>query len=134
MLPNITFIDNINKANQTPCSSGNYLFTKESWKNANRYNEHVGGAYDSWAFGCAQLGSGTKMVTLPGSYYFHRYGYESTYMREVGKRNVSLTILQVLIPFLHLLHPKDVRRIFHPRHRMNWFDRVGKRPLRGNGT
>ncbi len=42
-----------------PGPSGNYLFTKESWKRAGRYDESIGGAYDSWAFGIKQLATGS---------------------------------------------------------------------------
>lgn len=128
----ITFIDNINNPLVTPCSSGNYLFTKQSWINAGRYNESIGGAYDSWAFGCVQLATGTKMVTMPNSFYYHRHGYNSTYIQEVSKRNTSLTISQIIIPFLNLINPDDVDYIFKSENRETWFEKTNIKPLRLN--
>jgi glycosyltransferase involved in cell wall biosynthesis len=126
----ISFIDNVNTPQKTPCSSGNYLFTKQSWLKAGRYNESIGGAYDSWAFGCAQLATGTKMLTFPETYYYHQHGYNSTYVQQVGIRNVSLMITQILIPYLNLIDPEDVNYIFHSKNRENWFDKTNIRSLK----
>jgi glycosyltransferase involved in cell wall biosynthesis len=129
---NISFIDNINDTHKTPCSSGNYLFTKNSWLKAGRYNESIGGAYDSWAFGCAQLATGSKIMTLPDSFYYHRYGYNSTYNIQVGMRNVSLTITQILIPFIDLIDKEDINYILDRENRKKWFDKTKIRPLKMN--
>ena len=127
----ISFLGNINRYDHSPCGSGNYLFTKESWKCAGRYNESVGGAWDSWAFGCSQLAMGVKMKTLKGTYYFHRQGYESTYIRENKKMNSTLNVTRILFPFFHLLHPSDVDYILNPYYRYSWLKYIKKRPLKG---
>jgi glycosyltransferase involved in cell wall biosynthesis len=121
----------VNRPDLSPCSYGNYLYKRGSWKKAGRYNESLGGAYDSFAFGVAQLGTGTIMKTLPGTAYLHRAGYDSTYMREYRKRPISLLYLQILIPFLDQIHPEDVEFIMGDG-KMYWAEQLGARPLRSN--
>jgi glycosyltransferase involved in cell wall biosynthesis len=126
----ISLLDNINSPHSTPCSTGNYLFTKESWKRVGRYAENIGGAYDSWAFGTMQLATGSKMITLPGTFYLHRHGYESTFVKDSKKRNTSLTILQVLLPIIDIFDTDDVNYITSEKGRYCWFEEINKRPLR----
>lgn len=121
----------VNRPDLSPCSYGNYLYRKDSWKKAGRYNESLGGAYDSFAFGISQLGTGTVMKTLPGTAYLHRAGYDSTYMREYRKRPISLLYLQILLPFIDQIHPEDVEFIMGEG-RMYWAEQLGARPLRNN--
>ncbi len=132
MKDRISFIDNINSGDKAPCASGNYLFTKESWIKAGRYNEFVGGAYDSWAFGLAQLANGSVMLSMPDSYYLHRAGYESTYVLENKKINSSINVARILIPYLHLIDEQDINYIFSKKHRFTWWDNIKKRPLIAN--
>ena len=125
----ITLADALS-GNYWPVPSGNYLFTKKSWLKANRYNESLYGAYDSWAFGINQLATGTKMVILPNSFYYHRYSHEAAFIRDKNKINPSLLALQVLLPYLSLIYPQDVEYIFSKEHRLKWFEQLNKRPLR----
>lgn len=94
-----------------PGPSGNYLFTKKSWLKAGRYNESVGGAIDSWAFGIMQLISGSRLVTLPDTYYFHRWDYDSTYRRNEHKQNLYLSYISLLLPHIHLFYKQDIIRL-----------------------
>lgn len=126
-----TLYDVINNTAKAPCASGNYLFTKASWVKAGRYNESFSTiAYDSWSFGFYQLTTGSKMVTMPGSFYYHKCGYESTFVKERKKINASLSILQIILPFLHLIDEGDIDYILSKRARYNWFDNLEKRPIR----
>lgn len=113
-----------------PCGSGNYLYSRASWKRAGRYNESLGGAYDSWGFGVMQLATGSRMVTLPGTSYLHRHGYESTFVRESGKRNPSLLALQVLLPVLDQIDERDQAYLFSRSGRCRWIERLSERPIR----
>ncbi|MEK6726436.1 MAG: glycosyltransferase family 2 protein [Deltaproteobacteria bacterium] len=113
-----------------PGPSGNYLFTKRSWLNAGRYNESIGGAYDSWAFGIKQLATGSKMVTMKNSFYYHRAGHESAFTRDKDKIKASLIALSVLINFLDMIEEEDVDYIMSKEHRYSWFDELEKRPIR----
>lgn len=119
------------KDNKFPGASGNYLFTKKSWLKAGRYNESSNIiAYDSWAFGIYQLVTGTKMVCMPNSFYYHRYGYESTYVREAKKINPSLTILLIILPFIDLFDERDADYIMSKKGRYIWFNNLNKHPIR----
>ena len=116
--------------NYWPGPSGNYLFTKSSWIKAGRYEESLGGAYDSWAFGIKQLATKSKMVTLPNTYYFHRYGYESTFVKDQSKFNPSIIGLSVLLKYLDQINNQDIEYIMSKENRNNWFDNLENRPIK----
>jgi glycosyltransferase involved in cell wall biosynthesis len=118
-----------------PGPSGNYLFTRDSWLKAGRYFEPTleNQTIDSWAFGIRQLATGSRMTTLPDTYYLHRYGHSSHFIRNTAVGNVSLAALEILLPFLNLLEDKDVEFIFDKRNRCNWFAKMEERPIRVKG-
>ena len=72
-----------------PGASGNYLYTKQSWINAGGYPEFAK-ALDTWGFGFRQVATGTKISVFPNSYYYHRYGYYSYWVRFVKEKYASL--------------------------------------------
>jgi glycosyltransferase involved in cell wall biosynthesis len=113
-----------------PGPSGNYMLTKESWLRAGRYDEFIGGAYDSWAFGIQQLATGSRMVTLKETFYYHRYGHESTFVRASQKTTASLVALRVLLPFLGLIKDEDVEYIMSREGRYTWFQHLQDHPIR----
>lgn len=125
----LNFIDAINYPHKTPCGSGNYLFSKDIWKNAGRFNESVGGALDSEVFGLCILGVGAKFKTLKGYGYFHRQGYQSTFIKEINKYNTSLIILTGIIRYLHLIDSKSIDYMFGSG-RTNWWYNTFKRPIK----
>ena len=125
----ITFADAL-AGSQWPGPSGNYLFTRESWKQAGRYHEHIGGAIDSWAFGIRQLATGSQMVTLPNTHYLHRHGYESTFIRESRGNNASLRALQVLLPYIDQIEDEDIEYMLSKENRLTWFSDLSTRPIR----
>ena len=114
---------------RNPGSSGNYLFTKESWIKTGGYPEYSG-ALDTWGFGFYQLAIGCKMIALPDSGYFHRHGTESYYIRDMNKRNMSLAALQIMIPYLNLIHPEDIDYIMGNEGRLVWYEKLLDRPIR----
>ncbi len=120
-------IEDCLEGKSTPPPSGNYLFTKQSWLLAKGYPD--GNWLDTWGFGIRQLFAGAKMFTLPGSFYYHRRGHESYWVREVKKTPVGLVALQNLIPYLHLLSRDSVNYIMG-RGRNIWFENLSKRPLK----
>jgi len=118
---------------KNPGSSGNYLFTKSSWLKAKGYPEFAG-ALDTWGFCFNQLASGGKLVALPGSYYFHRYGSDSYYIRDMGSRNMSIAALQIILPYHFLVDPDDLDHIMARENRYDWFENLDKRPIRITGS
>lgn len=120
----------VNQPQHQPCSSGNYLFTKRSWEKSGLYDEHVGGAYDSYIFGIKQLGSGAKFVTLPNVGYLHRYGTNSAFIRDEKLFSLSKILASALKPFSHLINQEDIHYIFSSEARENWAENVNERPIR----
>jgi len=124
-----TTLSDILADNRNPASSGNYLFTKESWIKANGYPE-FSKALDTWGFGFYQLATGSKMVALPGSYYLHRHGTESYYIRDMKSRNMAIATLQIILPYLDKIHPDDIEYILSKEGRYVWIDKLLERPIR----
>jgi glycosyltransferase involved in cell wall biosynthesis len=115
--------------NRNPASSGNYLFTKESWIKAGGYPE-FSKALDTWGFGFYQLATGSKMVALPDSHYLHRHGTESYYIRDMNSRNMAIATLQIILPYLDKIHPDDIEYILSKDGRYIWIDKLLERPIR----
>lgn len=69
----------------SPAPAGNYMYSKESWQRVGKYWEYGKGLNEAWGFSLKQIASGSKFVVMPDSYYFHRYGHDSLYVRESKK-------------------------------------------------
>jgi glycosyltransferase involved in cell wall biosynthesis len=114
---------------QVPGSSGNYMFTKESWLRAAGYPEVV---LDTWGFGFRQVMTGSKVYVMPNSFYYHRYGHDSYWIRGAEKRKkaVSMMALQVLIPFSDQIDERYLDYIMSRKGRYTWFSKLSKKPIR----
>jgi len=110
-----------------PGASGNYLFTKRSWQNVGGYPMDVKNL-DAWGFGFRLAAHGYSTSVLPNSYYYHAYGHESYWIRGNKELSSSLRALQVIIPYLELLSPRDINYIFTKK-RNNWFENIGSRKI-----
>ncbi len=111
-----------------PGSSGQYLFTRNSWLTAGRCDEFC--ALDSWAFGIQLLATGAKMVSMPNSHYLHRWGHASLYTREQKSGSLSLKCLRTILPLVDLLEPESADYLFSKEGRSSWFENLDKKPLR----
>lgn len=118
----------VTNSTKTPISSGNYLYSKQSWISAQYYPEGVR-ALDAWGFGFKQVSSGSTIKILPESRYMHRIGTESYWIRESKKNQTSLLALTVLIPYLDLFTEETVEYIFSQDYRTSWFDNIDNRGL-----
>lgn len=110
-----------------PGASGNYLFTKESWVRAGGYSESSG-ALDTHTFGFRQLATGSKMLTLPHTYYCHRQGIESYFVRFSRTNNLSLTLADIIAPFAHLIADADWQYMCGEG-KDNWYENIKQRPI-----
>jgi len=126
---NITLADALS-GHYWPGPDGNYLFTKESWLRAGRYDEFVGGGVDSWAFGVRQLATGTRMVTLDESHYLHRWGHDSAWMQDARVGSQSIKACRALLPFIDLIEDESIDYILARDTRRTWFENLPTRPLR----
>ena len=70
------------------------------------------------------------MISLPGSYYFHRFGTNSYYIRDMNERNMSLVAFQIILPFRQLIEPADFEYITSEDNKYNWFDNFDSRQIR----
>jgi glycosyltransferase involved in cell wall biosynthesis len=115
----------------SPGASGNYLFTKKSWLAAGGYPEYAG-ALDTWGFGFRQLMTGSKMMVLADSYYYHRLLKDSYYLRDAWARrkSVSLRALQLIIPFFDEIDDRSIDYILSKKGRYSWFENFEKHPIR----
>ena len=112
----------------TPIASGNYMLTKESWKKAGGYMESTR-LLDTWTFGIRQLATGTKMIIMPNSFYFHRCGYESNYIHYTKKGvNGHLLRFDALEPFFRLIEERDVEYIKNNQN--TWFSDLNIHPIK----
>lgn len=123
----ITLADNL-ASYIVPGSSGNYLFTKESWIRAGGYPQCR--TLDTWGFGLRQLATGSKMVIVSDTFYYHRYGHNSNWVREKRKGKNSLIALQTILPLIDLIDKDDINYIMSKKHKLDWFDNLLKKPLK----
>lgn len=112
-----------------PSESGNYMLTKTAWAKYGRYPEYAG-ALNNWGFGLAQAAGGAKTVVLKDTFYYHRYGHESLWMRDEHAGKVPLIALQLLIPYLDRIEEKAVDYVFSKQGRRKWFGELDDRPLK----
>ncbi len=111
-----------------PPASGNYLFTKASWDKAGGYPE-TAGALDTWGFGFRQLFTGSRMATLPGTHYLHRFGHDSYWVRDSRDGKISALAAAVVAPFADRLSPEALEVIHGEATRHTWFESLDTRPL-----
>jgi hypothetical protein len=48
----------------------------------------------------------------------------------MNKRNMSLAALQIMIPYLNLIHPEDIDYIMGNEGRLVWYEKLLDRPIR----
>ena len=109
---------------------GNYLYTKKSWEKVGGYSEIGKGLHEFWGFGLKQIAKGSKFFVVPNTFYFHRHGRESLYVRESKKTNASTVANQMIEPFLDLLEEEDALYIQSEAGKNTWFDQLNLHPIR----
>ena len=114
-----------------PGSAGNFMYTKESWQRVGKYCEYGAGLHEAWGFSLKQIASGSTFVVVPDTYYFHRYGHDSLYVREVKKKHESsLMATKMILPFLDLIDERDAAYIMSKEGSESWFNNHKKRHIR----
>lgn len=118
-------IQHIAQTHIHPMSSGNLFFTKTQWLAVGGYDANVG-ALDSYIFCVKILATGVVLDCIPGTFYWHRHGHNSYWMRDSYSAR-SLLEIGVLIKtelrkFLTEL-PEELRLLSA---RDDWFEHVAK--------
>ncbi len=111
----------------SPGASGNYMFTQESWRSSGGYPD--ASMMDAWGFGFRQLITGAKVFVMPDSFYYHRYGHNSYWIRNAKNGQPSLIALQVILPYIDRFNEKDVDYMMSRKGRYVWFENIDKRPI-----
>jgi len=117
------------RTTRVPGASGNYLYTRESWRRAGGYPEGAG-ALDAWGFGLRKAATGSTTTVLPGSFYYHRHDHNSYWTRHARQGTINQSALEVLRPFFHLIDPRDVKYLSTSKGQSRWFTELNRRPLR----
>lgn len=130
-IPGVLTLADLLVGHINPAPSGNYMYSKESWQKVGKYWEYGAGQYESWGFSLKQIASGSKFVTMPNSYYFHRYGHESLYVREIRKKRESaLLATKMISSFIDLIDERDAAYIVSKKGSVSWYYNLAKRPIR----
>jgi len=112
-----------------PGPGGDYMFTKKIWEDVGGVWEYSKGLWEAWGFTLKVLAHGAKMVVMPDSYYFHRYGYQSLTIRELKKPEESLLATKMISHYLHLLTEEDATYVMSEEGSKKWYQDLNKRPL-----
>lgn len=117
---NICDINHIISTHITPASSGNYLYTRESYDRAVGYPEGSG-AMDAWGFGFRQHATGTSIAVLPDSFYWHRLSDNSYWSREEKAGRNNKNALAVIREFANIFDEETKKVIFSPEAEEHFF-------------
>lgn len=112
------------KRSVLPGASGNYLFSRESWYKSGGYPISTR-ALDAWGFGLRQHLSGHKTLLVPGTFYLHRIGTSSYYVRESkDMERLSLLATAQILENASQLPVQLVRSRLSWRKARTWLKRV----------
>lgn len=106
----------------SPAWSGNYLYTKRSFEIANGYPESWG-CLDTFTFGFMQLLHGFEIAYVPNTFYWHRHGIESYYIREARSKKIDINFFRFLIQFDYLFTD---RTVFLLKQQLNYYNSHGR--------
>lgn len=114
-----------------PGSGGDYIFTKTIWEKVGGVWEYGKGLHEAWGFTLKILANGGKFVVMPNSYYLHRYGMNSLFIRESRNPDeLSLMATKMISHYLHLLNEEDAAYIISEEGSKKWFDGPNRKPIR----
>ncbi|MDO8483138.1 MAG: glycosyltransferase family 2 protein [bacterium] len=114
-----------------PGPGGNYMFKRALWQEVGGVWEYGKGMHEAWGFTLKCLAHGAKFVVLPHSFYYHRYGTDSLFMRESKKENeVSLMATKMITPYLDLLDQRDATYIKSEEGGKSWYGMINRAPIR----
>lgn len=129
----LTFAD-LMAGDINPGPGGNFMFAKSIWDEVGGVWEYGKGMHEAWGFTLKTIANGAKFVVMPDSFYYHRYGYNSLFIREAKKENeVSLMATKMITSFLDLLDPKDSAYIKSEEGAKSWYSSLDRAPIKVKG-
>jgi glycosyltransferase involved in cell wall biosynthesis len=117
---------------ETPVASGNYLYSLDAWARAGGYPEFAG-SLDAWGFGVRALFEGARFGVCPATFYLHRQGHDSYYMRDTDGRR-AIAAAQILLPYVERLTAADRAWLLHDGGLLEYFAEIPNRPLHVEGA
>ena len=112
-----------------PRSSGNYMYSKDSWYRSGGY-PIAAGALENWGFGLRLHLAGYRTHVVPNTLYFHRIGIPSLYVRESkDMERLSLIATAQILEDASRMPSKIVKRLLNFRNAKSWLRRVKGAPL-----
>lgn len=106
---NIIDLQHLVYGENSPAASGNYLFTKRSYEKAGGYPEN--NCMGSWGFGLRQFATGSKIVILTDSFYWHRYSEDGMYLVNYRSGKIAGAIREVVVGLTNILSKEDIKAI-----------------------
>lgn len=111
-----------------PGPGGNFLYKKDFWQKIGGYWEYGKGLHEAWGFSLKLLINGAKFIVVPETSYLHRYSHQSLFVRENSRTGESIRVTNKFIePALGLFDEETQKYI---KMTPNWFDLMGKTPLK----
>jgi glycosyltransferase involved in cell wall biosynthesis len=120
-------ISDVLKMYETPVASGNYLFDVDAWARAGAYPDFAG-SLDAWGFGVRLLFTGARFGVCGDTFYLHRQGHESYYVRDTNDRR-AIAAAQILLPYIDRLSESDQRRLLRDGELLRFFSELPEQPL-----
>lgn len=107
-----------------PGASGNYLFSKKSWYKSGGYPTGTR-ALDAWGFGFRQQLAGFQAYVVPETFYFHRIGLPSYYVRESSDmQQLSLFATALILENSPNLTPALLKNFLSHSRAKSWLKKV----------
>jgi glycosyltransferase involved in cell wall biosynthesis len=114
-----------------PGGGGNFLYTKKSWEKIGGYWEYGKGLNEAWGFSLKQLVHGAKFLTVKDTFYYHRYGHKSLFIRESADKSSSSEIATKFVEnVIDVLDKSSAEYVLSDEGRKVWFDNLNKLPLK----
>ena len=127
--PGIFTLEDFLSGTINPGPGGNFMYTKKSWHKVGGYWEYGPGLHEAWGYSLKLLATKCKFVIMPNSFYYHRYGHDSLYIREVRKKNASsIMATKMIIPYFNLIDEKNVEYI--KNNKTVWFLYLNTHPIK----
>lgn len=111
-----------------PISSGNYLYSKKSWKKVGGYPQNMK-ALDAWSFGFKQMATGHSMKIIEGTSYQHRFGHNSYWKREENSDDINKLAFNVILPYLDMFSHHAISYLLDNLDGPGWFQNLDIIPL-----
>ena len=115
---NIVDIHHIISTSETPASSGNYLFTRESYNRAGGYSEN--NCMGSYCFGFKQHATGSRIAVLPNTFYWHRYSKDGMYLTNLKKGTIGKDVWSVVSVYMNIFTEETQKFLKEGENRYNF--------------